>query len=351
MVAPVTYIQPRTTIRRQRMLPGEGSVLVKIGDLVSSSDIVVRSSTSTHHVMLDAARALGVPGERVMGLMQRQMGEAVEKGAIIAGRRAIGGRLLRAPESGRIVAISGGQILLQVSDAFVQLPARISGQVVDMEPERGATIQCVCAWIQGLWGNDHYDDGYLHMLATRRDHVLTADEIDMSMRGAILVAGHCNQRQALELAAQVPIRGLVLSSLAIRLLPIARKVEYPLLLTEGFGELPMNEDAHQLFSDYSGEAATLNAQQTDHYEGLRPEVLIPLSDAGTPPPPADPENFRLGQSVRILHAPYTGAIGEITALPPSASLFPSGIRVQGAEIALSEGGEALVPLANLEVLG
>jgi hypothetical protein len=283
--------------------------------------------------------------------MQRQLGESVEKGAIIAGRRAIGSRLLRAPETGRIAAISGGQVLFALNDESARLPARVSGQVVDMEPNRGVVIQCVGAWLQGLWGNGHFADGFLHLLAATPDHVLTADEIDMSMRGALLVAGHCNQRQALELAGQVPIRGLVLASLATRLLPLARQVGYPILLTEGFGAIAMNEDAHRLLSNHQGDPSTLNAQRSRRYEGLRPELLIPLSDAGTPPPPADPQNFRLGQTVRILRGPHLGAIGEITELLPSSTLFPSGIRAPGAEISLSSGVETLAPLANLDVLG
>ncbi|MQC27272.1 MAG: hypothetical protein DWG76_07475 [Chloroflexi bacterium] len=351
MVAPVTYIQSRTTIRRRRLLDAEGNVLVKVGDLVSSADTVAQAATSTRHIMLDAARALNVPENRVAGLMQRQIGEMVEKGAIIAGRRAVGARLLRAPENGRVVAFSGGQVLLQVDDESTKLPARLAGKIVDVEPGRGVILQYSGAWLQGVWGNHRYGDGILQLLAKRPDHVLTADAIDMSMRGAILVAGHCNQLQALELAGQVPIRGLILSSLATRLWPAARKLEYPILLTEGFGRLPMNQVAHQLLSDLNGEAATLNAQPTDPFEDLRPEVLIPLSDAGTPPLPTEAENFRLGQTVRILRAPHAGEIGEITALLPGSTLFPSGLRAKAAEIALSKRGHALVPLANLEVLG
>ena len=70
-------------------------------------------------------------------------------------------------------------------------------------------------------------EGLLHIVGKPGDY-LTAAEIDMSQRGAVLLSGRCNQRQALELATQVPIRGLVLGSLATRLLPLAEKLNFPI---------------------------------------------------------------------------------------------------------------------------
>lgn len=351
MLAPLTHFRATTTIRRSRMLPVEGNVRVELGARVSPGDTIARSKLSHRHLMLDASRSLGVPVERVQSLMQRQVGEQVEKGAIIAKRRGLAARLLRAPEDGMIAAVNQGQILLKVSDASSKLPARLPGEVIDIEPGRGVIIECVCAWIQGVWGNNRFADGILHLVSGKGDHMLNASEIDLSQRGVILVAGHCNQQQALELAAQVPIRGLILGSLATHLLPIAEKLDFPILLVEGFGEIPMNELALGLLRDHAGKEATINAQAQDVLKDQRPEILIPLEDAGNPPSPVELQSFRIGQTVRILRAPHIGKIGEITALLPHSTRFPSGIRAPGAEVALSTEGVTRVPLANLEVLG
>lgn len=351
MLAPVTYIQPLATLRRKRRLPVEGLVLVNLGDLVHCGDAIARANLYTKHIMLDASRALGLQPERVERHIQRSVGEKVDEGAIIAGRRGVGARQLRAPASGQIAAISEGQILLQVSDESSLLPARVPGQVIDIEPGRGATIECICAWVQCVWGNGHFAEGNLQLVGESAEHVLTADQIDMSLRGAILLAGHCNQRQALELAGQVPIRGLVLGSLATRLLPISEKMAYPIVLTEGFGEISMNADAFKLFSNHNGEQTTLNAQKSNPILGDRPEIIIPLKDAGRPPQPIQMQSFRLGHSVRVISGTEKGEIGEITTLLPVSTLFPSGLRAAGAEVALSKGGQITIPLANLELLG
>jgi len=351
MIAPVSYIQPLTTLRRERTMPVEGVVLVNLGDTVHSGDAVARAHLEAKHFILDAGRALGLPPERAKRLILRNVGEQVEQGAIIAGRRGVGARQLRAPAAGTVAAISESQVLLQVSDDSSLLQARVPGVVIDIEPNRGVTIECVCALAQGVWGNGRLADGFLHSVGADPDQLLTADQIDMSLRGVILFVGRCEQRQALELAAQVPIRGLIVGSLATRLQPIAKNLPYPVVAIEGFGSTPMNTDAFKLFSNHNGEQATLNAQPFEPGTQGRPEVIIPIKDAGRPPQPVPVQSFRIGQTVRMLNGPDKALVGEITALLPSSTLYPSGLRTVSAEVALENGHITNYPLANLELLG
>ncbi|MBX3047175.1 MAG: KOW motif-containing protein [Anaerolineales bacterium] len=350
MLAPITYIQPLTTLRRTRQLPVEGLITVSLGDRLRGTDVIARTGLHKQHIMLDAARALGAPASRVSKLIQRVVGEEVEEGAILAGSRGLASRQLRAPAAGKIAAISEGQILLQISDASAQVQARVPGLVIDIDPGQSVTLECICAWVQCLWGNDLVGEGNLHMVADGPQHQLTADQIDMSLRGAILVAGHCSQRQALELAGQVPIRGLILGSLATRLLPVAEKMEYPIAVLEGFGKIPFNGDAFKLLSMHNGAATTLNAQANNPHSGERPEIIIPLTDAGHPPQPVEIQSFRIGQTVRVLSGKYKGQLGEIIELRGNV-IYESQLRGPAAELTLAGGGRGRVPLANLELLG
>jgi len=352
MIAPVSYIQPLTTLRRKRSLPVEGEVLVSLGATVHSSDAVARANLQAKHLILDAGRALGLPPERANRMIQRSVGEKLEEGAIIAGRRGVGARQLRAPAAGTIAAISESQVLLQVNDDSSFLRARVPGVVIDVEPNRGVTIECICALAQGVWGNGRLADGFLQAVGTDRDQVLTADQIDMSLRGVILFVGRCEQRQALELAAQVPIRGLIIGSLSTRLMPIAKNLPYPLVVVEGFGTTPINSDAFKLLSNHSGQQATLNAQYGGPGGGSeRPEVIIPIKEAGRPPQPVAMQTFRIGQPVHVLSGPDKGSVGEITAMLPAPTQYSSGLRALSAEVALENGQLINYPLANLELLG
>ena len=350
MLAPQSYVQALSTLRRKRALPVDGKVLVELGDEVKPDDLIARANLARQHVMLDASQALGVAAKDVKSLLQRRVGEKVEKGAIIAGKRRIAGRLLRAPEDGRIVAISGGQILMQVGDQPSEVRARIPGKVVEIEPNRGASIELRGSWLQGVWGNGRYAEGEIVLLTDDPRHTLIVDEIDMNYRGAILVGGHCGQRQALELANVVPIRGLVLGSISAMLIPLAREMNYPILLSEGFGKIAMNQKAFELLESHVGDEATLNAWERDENEGQRPEIVIPQADAGESVPPKLAQELISGQLVRGTREPHQGVVGEITSLLPSATLFESGLRAQAALVRLSDDSEVVIPLANLEIL-
>ena len=350
-IAPVTNIRELVTVQRSRLLPADGLVISEMNQQLSAKDVIARSTFGNQHMMLDAATALGMSPKRAEKFLQREVGESIEKGAILAGKRGIAARTLRTPVDGRIVAISGAQILLQVTEKSQELYACMPGKVINISPNRGVLLEFIGSWIEGAWGNGAFDDGYLNLVSENPAYSLIADDIDMSMRDSILIAGHCGQRNAIELAAQVPVRGLVLGSLATRLLPLVEEMEFPILLTEGFGEIPLNSAAFKLLSNASGEKITINAQLENEFEDLHPEIFIPIEDAGIPPKSIEGQSFRIGVKVRILSNPHAGEIGEISALLPQSTLFPSGIRAPGAEIMLKDGGASLLPLANIEVLG
>lgn len=351
MIAPVTNIRELVTVQRSRLLPADGLVFPEMDQRLAARDVIAKSNFGNQHMLLDAGTALGTSPKRAATFLQREVGEDVEKGAILAGKRGIAARTLRAPVDGRVVAISGAQILLQVTEQSANLYACMSGRVISIIPSRGVILEFIGSWIEGAWGNGAFDDGALHMLSENADHSLVADDLDMSLRGSILLAGHCGQRQALEMAAQIPIRGLILGSLATRLLPLAQATPYPILLTEGFGEIPMNSAAFKLLAGAVNEIVTVNAQLENQFEDLHPEVFIPIENAGIPPKSIEAQSFRIGLKVRILSEPHAGEIGEISAMLPSSTLFPSGIRAPGAEIVLKDGSASVLPLANLEVLG
>lgn len=350
MLARISHMKGLTTLRRQQMLPVNGLVLKTLGEQATTGELLARSRVSRKNLILDVSQALGASAERAKKLIECQVGDQVEQGAILARRKGLAARLLRAPADGNIAAISEGQIVLQLSEERLELFARIPGEIIDIEPDRGVVIECVGAWVQASWGNGGLSEGLIHIVADP-EGFLTAAEIDMSQRGAVLLAGRCNQRQALELAAQVPIRGLVLGSLATRLMPLAKKLTYPIVAIEGFGEAPMNQYAFNIFRNHEGEEATINAQPVDIFTGEHPEVIIPQKVPGNPPQPVNLQSFQVGQMVRVVGTSQRGAIGEITDLTGSSTLFPNGLRAPGAEVALSGGDPVLLPLANLEVLG
>ena len=173
----------------------------------------------------------------------------------------------------------------------------------------------------------------------------------MSLRGAVIIAGQCKDADTLQAAAELPVRGLILASLFPSLLAVAREMRYPIILTDGFGSMPMNSSAYRLLTTNVKREATINAEALDRYRGGRPEIIIPLPVSSEPAPPQDVATFAAGQTVWMRRPPAAGMIGTITALRPGLTTLPSGLRSPAADIKLENGEQVLVPLINLEVVG
>ena len=350
-VAPVHHILPLASIIRERVLPVKGTVLARLGQSVKSSDIVAEATWAREHIFLDVARTLNISADAADRLIRCKAGDKVPAGAVVAIGRGLLPKTVKAPRDGRVVAAGGGQVLLESGESRMELRAGISGNVTRIIGDRGVEIQTAGALIQGVWGNGRVDTGVMINLADKPDTVLTAERLDASMRGSILVVGEVKEESALLAAADLHVRGLIVGSAPPSLIPAAREMRYPVVLTEGFGALPMNSAAYRLITTNAKREATLNAEAFDRYSGARPEIIIPLPASNPPPIPRDVEAFAPGQTVRLRRQPAAGQIGSIMGLHEGLSTFPSGLRAAGAEVRLENGEQLLIPLVNLEVVG
>lgn len=351
MLAPVTHILALTSIVRERLLPMPGRVTVKLNQIVSAIDVVAEADFSREHALIDVARMLGISADAADNLITCKIDEKLPEGTLIAE----GGRLFPHPiktqRAGRVVAVGGGQVLMDVGNTSMELPAGIPGKVVELVEKRGAVIQATGALIQGIWGNGRIDMGLLHVLATTPDYLLETSQLDVSLRGAILVAGYCQDPESLKAAADLPVRGLILSGIRPALLPLARKMRYPILVTDSFGRQPMNPIAYKILSTNGQREISVNAEPYDRYSGVHPEAIIPLPVNEPPAPPRDVETFAPGQTVRLRRAPHAGSVGTLTNLRAGLTTLPNGLRVSAGEVKLENGEQILVPLVNLEVVG
>jgi len=351
IAAPVHHILPLATIIRQRLLPIKGTVLVRMGQRVSPADIVAEAVWAREHIFLDVARTFNLPADQADQLIRCKPGDKLPAGTVVATSGGIVPKTVKAPRESRVVASGGGQVLLESGESRMELRAGIGGNVTQIIADRGVEIQTAGALIQGVWGNGRVDTGVMINLAEKPETVLTASRLDVSMRGSILIAGEVHDEDALRAAADLQVRGLIIGSLYPSLIAAAREVRYPIVVTEGFGNLPMNAAAYRLITTNVKREATLNAEAFDRYSGSRPEVIIPLPTSTPPAVPHDVEAFAPGQTVRLRRQPAAGQIATLMGLHDTPATFPSGLRAPAAEVRLENGEQLVIPLVNLEVVG
>jgi len=351
MLAPVYHVLPLTAIERERTLPVAGNVLVKLNQKVNPTDILAETSYSHDHVLVDVTRLLGISPTKADRLIRVKVGDEVNRGAEIAVSQGIIPRTIQAPREGKVVAVGGGQVLMETEATSIELRAGLPGTVIQIIPALGAIIRTVGSLIQGMWGNGRIDTGLMLSLSETKNEVLTASRLDVSMRGSILLSEFVRDADTLRAAAELPLRGLILSSISPALIQVASQMPFPIIAIEGFGQIPMNSAAYKLLSSNLKREVTLNAEALDRYSGKRPEVIIPLPVSQEPPLPRDVDTLAPGQVIRIRREPYQGVIATLVHLRNGLSVLPSGLRAPVADVRLESGEQILVPLVNLEIVG
>ena len=349
MQAPVTHILPLTYIRRPRLLPVPGRVLVHPGQKVNASDIVAEGRALGQHILIDIRRALGITrADEADRLIERREGEKLQPGDVIAQTRGLLARVVRSPVEGEVVAVYHGRVLLEVAGALTRLPAGFAGNVSEVIPERGVILETHGALIQGVWGNDRFDQGMLLLVARSPEEELTAARLDVSMRGAVIMAGPLADPDVLRMAEEMPLRGLILSSMSPELIPQASRLQVPLVVVEGFGKLPYDSVAYKVLTTSEKRDACVKASARNPYSGDCPEIILPLPAQGTEA--AASAEFKNGQVVRVTGLALPGRVGVISQVRPGMTRLLSGLNAPAADVRLENNDLVTVPLANLDVL-
>lgn len=351
----VTQVTPLTVIKRERLLPVRGEVLVSIGARVESIDVVARALLGGELHVVDVGSTLSVKSEDVDKYLLKAVGDTLKEGEAIAAK---GGRLIplrrvcRSPVAGRIVAIGSGRVALESKAKTFELHAHFSGTVVSVMPSLGVVIETVGALVQGVWGAGGEAQGVLKMLAEDPKEKLVADTIDIGCHGSIIVGGSSLDEEALERAKQMQVRGIVVGSIGADFGERASDLPFPVIATEGMGQVPMAPVIFELLRSNAGREASISGVTRLRWGAVRPEIIIPLQGSGTTPSPRRLGGaLEVGTQVRVIRQPYLGSVGRVVNLPSQPRVVDSGARLRGAEVELEEKGRVFVPYANLELIG
>jgi len=349
MLAPLTHILPLTSLTRARTASGYVRVLVKAGQKVKATDVIAEMPADRRHVIIDVWQALR-PGKKnsAINLINRKAGEKIKKGDVIAETGGLFSKVVRAPADCEIVAVGGNQVMLEMEGGKVELKAFYNGTIKEVLADRGVLIETTGALIQGVWGNNRFDQGILINMAHSPGELLTRERLDVSMRGAVVLAGHCDRADVLLGANELGLHGLILGSMTADLVPTALQIEVPVLLLEGFGTQPINSFAYRLLTTSEKRDVSVNAAAPNPLYGIRPEVFIELPAEGEPA--REMVEFEEGQEVRIIGKPHESVVGSLEQVLPMPVALPNGLKTRAAIVRLEDSQEVIIPLSNLDVI-
>ena len=327
-------------------------------------------------VIVNVAKKLDVAPMLIRAYMRYQEGDEVRQGAVIAeAPGGLGIDYCYAPASGVIekICTRTGTVTILRPSKPAEVDAYLKGRVTELLGDHGARVESVADYVQGVFGLGFENYGPLRVVTAAPDGTVRAEDLGSDHEGAVLVGGALVTLDALRKALDLGVRGIItgganhgdLAALLGRELGVGitgqEDLPMTVILTEGFGAVPMARDTYDLLRSCEGRQASVNGSTQVRAGVIRPEIIVARPEA-TDDLAARPieecllerekEKGRLGlgSRVRIVRAPNFGAWGTVVGLPEEPVKFETEASLAAAEVELDEGGRLLVPLANLEVL-
>jgi len=345
---------PRIRISRQRLLPQPGEILVHQGERVQAMDIVARAVVAGGTRIVDVARALRVPRERVEPYIVVSPGQLVESGEPLAVRSLLGERWQRtcpSPITGRVLSFGGGYIFLQTAPRVLNRYAYLCGEVTEIHSLYGVTVTGEVAWVQGIWGRGGTAWAPINVVVSDPSDPLSWERIAWNCKGTIIVGGSLLSRKSLLRAYRFGVAGLITGSIDPDLFhDESGPWPIPVVITEGVGSIPMASPVFELLLQCHGKHATISGGEGGGWGMPRPEIFSPLEEeAKTEAHSAEMQSLRSGDIVRLTRPPELGQIGRVINPNLPDTRFESGLQGPGVELRMSNHHRIRVPLTNVEL--
>jgi hypothetical protein len=270
-----------------------------------------------------------------------------------------------APADGVVESVSGitGQLILREPPIPVEVNAYVRGVVCEVLPGEGVVVEAVGAFLQGIFGVGGETHGELAIAVAGPEEELTEARLEPAHRGKIVVGGARVSYATLMRAKEIGVAAVVtggfddrdLRQLLGKDLGVAitgsEDLGFTLVLTEGFGRIPMAARTWRLLEAHRGERASVSGATQIRAGVMRPEIIIPREGAGDGSEADLSTGLAIGSLLRVIREPYFGRIGRVVELPSELQPLEteSSARVLVVEFA-DDAARAVVPRANVELI-
>ena len=343
----------RRLVHRERVLPYEGELFVAYGSSVGPDDIIGRCPVPSQPFALPAAAMLDEHASTFAAYLTKRAGDKVVAGETIAAKKGFLGRekaACRSPKAGTVTAVleTAGQVIITPTPKQVEVRAGLVGTVVGLLAGRAIVLEVAGLYAQGLCLAG--DETWGPLQAGAEDPAREV-EVGDDHSGCVVFGGHAGQ-ESLSRAAARKVRALVVGSVSAAAWTDLTAGRFPgltVLVTEAIGAAPMSDRTFEGLMEACGSSTFVSAGPTHWQPQVRPEVIVCTGGTGYPElalPRPEP-----GAEVRITAGPFVGRWGRLAKMGNKLYDFPTGYVGEAAEVILTNGERAVLPLANLELVG
>lgn len=366
---PGLKVMPCTVLTKKRLLPIPGKVLAEKGQNVDALYVVAMTELPGRVYSINVANRMGCGPSEIMKFMKKKEGDKVIQGEIIAENKPFikwFKTTVDANVDGTIESVSTltGQVLLREPPKQLPIKSYITGKIVDITPDFGVTVESEGTFIQGIFGIGGETNGEIVMACDSPKKDLLPEDIKDEYKGKIVVGGRHAGMATIKKAIEKGVNAIVAGGIDDRDLREllgydigvavtgTERIGITLIITEGFGTIPMAKYTFELLASRNGEKASVSGATQIRAGVLRPEIIIP----GMPKHISTVKReqgrgwIEPGDPIRIIREPYFGIIGTVKSLPPELTVIGSESKARVLEVQLESGEVIVVPRANIEVL-
>lgn len=365
---PGLKVVPLALIRKKRVLPIPGKVLVEPGKEVDALDVVAQAELPGKVYSVNIANRLGIEPSELKNYMLKKEGDNVKKEEIVAETRTFIKFLrsqVESPINGSVDSISDitGQVLFREPPKILPLKAYIKGKVVKIEENFGVQIETEGTFIQGIFGIGGETNGEIRIAVETPNDELLVENIKDTDKGKVIVGGKHAGLEAIKKAIKIGVHAIVVGGIHDKDLRQilgydigvavtgSEQIGITLIVTEGFGQIKMADYTFKLLKNREGEKASVSGATQIRAGVMRPEIII----CGKPKMDVKRKDearswMEIGDKIRIIREPYFGLIGKVSKLPPEPTIIPTESHVRVLEVELETGEKVVVPRANVEIL-
>ena len=368
---PGLRVERKARIVRLRELPVVGEIAVQRGDTVEATTSIGVASLQGDLVIARIAEKMGLHPTDIVSMLKRKgiaAGSIVSEGQILCEHRGLFGLFhttYRSPCAGTVEFVSErtGHVGIRLAPVQLQVKAYISGRIGAVVPGKSVEVETIGAFIQGIFGIGGERHGVLRVLTKNPHDKITEPLIPSHCSGAILYGGTAPSAAALRLAAERGSVAMIVGAVDDGALAgylgydigVALTGDEPismsLIITEGFGELPMSERTLELLLQNEGRTASVNGATQVRAGAVRPEIIVPNAESASAAGVAVDEarELAIGSRIRIIRVPYFGLFATVVDLPPVLQEIPTGATARVLRAKLQSGEVVTVPRANVEL--
>ena len=239
-------------------------------------------------------------------------------------------------------------------------------------------LESHCAFVQGIFGIGGETAGPLIQAVLNPDEVLTAQHLTREHKDHIVIGGALAQKEVFARAQELGVRALIVGGVHDRDLTEllgydlgvaitgTEQIGLTLIVTEGFGRIPMAKRTFDLLVAKTGQRASCSGATQIRAGVIRPEVVIPIINTEefqgqvqgqtkvqslrSTVEHSEGHGIQVGEVVRLIREPYFGVLAKVKALPAELQHTATESQVRVLVAILPNGQEVTIPRANVEMI-